>query len=78
MVSIVDVVMAFHRYGRSSFKPWLISLVMELASFSTTVDFNTKGFKSELTILDKQEMKSRFWLLVYYLLKPPMYDSYTK
>ncbi|KAI8923209.1 peroxisome membrane protein [Entophlyctis helioformis] len=71
-------VMAIKQYGISSFKPWIISLLVELFSFSTAFDLKKRTFKLSLSDLEKSEVKRRSFLFLYYLLRKPFYDSFTK
>ncbi|KAJ3146060.1 Peroxisomal membrane protein pex16 [Geranomyces michiganensis] len=66
------------RLGTMSYKPYLISLAMELYSLSTSLDLSTLGFRPSLTLLERDEYKRRFWLLLYYLLRNPFYAHWTR
>ncbi|XP_026233659.1 peroxisomal biogenesis factor 16 [Anabas testudineus] len=58
--------------GKQSWKPWLISGVLELSSFAVLQD--TK-FKNRW---ERAEMRRRTFLLLYYLLRSPFYDKYSE
>lgn len=58
--------------GKKSWKPWLISGVLELSSFAVLSD--TK-FQNRW---EKAEMRRRAFLLFYYLLRSPFYDKYSE
>ena len=70
------IVMTLRRYGLKSWKPWLISLGLELASLSSARPLH--GDAPVLTSLEKEEVKKRQRMLSYYLLKSPFYDAFTK
>ena len=69
---------AVRRYGYKSYKPWILSLVLELLSFSSAFSLGSFTFNSSLTELEKKEMKRRVFLFVYYILRNPFYDQFTK
>lgn len=58
--------------GRKSWKPWLLSVFLELSSFAVLNDakFQTRW--------ERAEMKRRSFLLLYYLLRSPFYDKYSE
>ncbi|KAJ8340525.1 hypothetical protein SKAU_G00351580 [Synaphobranchus kaupii] len=58
--------------GRKSWKPWLISGLLEVTSFSLMSE--TKS----LNRLERAEMRRRAFLLLYYLLRSPFYDRYSE
>ncbi|KAJ8413111.1 hypothetical protein AAFF_G00106930 [Aldrovandia affinis] len=58
--------------GRKSWKPWVISGLLEVASF---------GLMSETKSLNRREraeMRRRAFLLFYYLLRSPFYDRFSE
>ncbi|XP_062861194.1 peroxisomal biogenesis factor 16 [Trichomycterus rosablanca] len=59
--------------GKRSWKPWLISGILEITSFSLLSD-TTKT----LNRCEKAEMRRRAFLLLYYLLRSPFYDRYSE
>ncbi|KAL7878344.1 hypothetical protein AOLI_G00093180 [Acnodon oligacanthus] len=59
--------------GRRSWKPWLISGLLEITSFSLLSD-TTKPLNRR----EKAEMRRRAFLLLYYLLRSPFYDRYSE
>ncbi|KAJ3012129.1 Peroxisomal membrane protein pex16 [Thoreauomyces humboldtii] len=71
-------VLALRKLGPASYKPYLISLTMELLSLATSLDPSTLGFRPNLTLLERDEFKRRFWLLLYYLLRNPFYTRWTR
>ncbi|XP_018618927.2 peroxisomal biogenesis factor 16 [Scleropages formosus] len=58
--------------GRQSWKPWLISGILEVTSFGLMND--TKSLNRR----EKAEMRRRAFLLLYYLLRSPFYDRYSE
>ncbi|KAI8820131.1 peroxisome membrane protein [Fimicolochytrium jonesii] len=71
-------VLALRRYGPSSYKPYLLSLTMEVLSLTASLSPSTLGFRRDLTILEREQYKRRYWLLLYYLLRNPFYEQWTK
>ncbi|KAG5457826.1 MAG: peroxisome membrane protein [Olpidium bornovanus] len=70
--------LAVCRYGTASWRPWLLSLVFE--SWSRTLHawgLGTKG-KERMTTLEKDEMKRRKWAYLWYLLRNPFYEKFTR
>nr|XP_046253181.1 peroxisomal biogenesis factor 16 [Scatophagus argus] len=58
--------------GKQSWKPWLVSGVLELSSFAVLSE--TK-FQNRW---ERAEMRRRTFLLLYYLLRSPFYDKYSE
>ncbi|KAM7405644.1 hypothetical protein PAMP_000078 [Pampus punctatissimus] len=58
--------------GKQSWKPWLVSGVLELTSFAVLSD---KTFQNRW---ERAEMRRRTFLLLYYLLRSPFYDKYSE
>ncbi|XP_034039231.1 peroxisomal biogenesis factor 16 isoform X3 [Thalassophryne amazonica] len=58
--------------GKQSWKPWIISGVLEVSSFAVLRD--TK-FQNRW---ERVEMRRRAFLLLYYLLRSPFYDTYSE
>uniref|UniRef100_A0A3Q3IMK3 Peroxisomal membrane protein PEX16 n=1 Tax=Monopterus albus TaxID=43700 RepID=A0A3Q3IMK3_MONAL len=58
--------------GKQSWKPWLISGVLELSSFAVLRDAK---FQNRW---ERAEMRRRAFLLLYYLLRSPFYDKYSE
>ncbi|KAG0053097.1 Peroxisomal membrane protein pex16 [Gryganskiella cystojenkinii] len=77
-------VLAMRKYGQKSWYPWLLSLSIELASrvslktFLSNRSGGPAGRGSSGTALEKDEMKRRLWLMLYYVLRSPFYDRFTK
>ncbi|XP_070758466.1 peroxisomal biogenesis factor 16 [Enoplosus armatus] len=58
--------------GKQSWKPWLVSGVLELSSFAV---LSERTFQNRW---EKAEMRRRTFLLLYYLLRSPFYDKYSE
>uniref|UniRef100_A0A8C1MNH7 Peroxisomal membrane protein PEX16 n=1 Tax=Cyprinus carpio TaxID=7962 RepID=A0A8C1MNH7_CYPCA len=58
--------------GKRSWKPWIISGLLEITSFSLLSDIKT------LNRRERAEMRRRAFLLLYYLLRSPFYDRYSE
>lgn len=58
--------------GKQSWKPWLISGVLELSSFAVLSD---RKFQNRW---EKAEMRRRTFVLLYYLLRSPFYDKFSE
>ncbi|KAG0291140.1 Peroxisomal membrane protein pex16 [Dissophora globulifera] len=74
-------VLAMRKYGQKSWYPWFISLALELVSRTSIKHFlgsrgGARGGSG--TPLEKDELKRRLWLLLYYVLRSPFYDRFTK
>uniref|UniRef100_A0A4W4G6E8 Peroxisomal membrane protein PEX16 n=1 Tax=Electrophorus electricus TaxID=8005 RepID=A0A4W4G6E8_ELEEL len=61
------------QFGRRSWKPWLISGLLEVTSYSLLND-SMKGLNRR----ERAEMRRRAFLLLYYLLRSPFYDTYSE
>ncbi|XP_051953346.1 peroxisomal membrane protein PEX16 [Xyrauchen texanus] len=57
---------------KHSWKPWIISGLLEITSFSLLSDTKT------LNRRERAEMRRRAFLLLYYLLRSPFYDRYSE
>ncbi|KAF9996040.1 Peroxisomal membrane protein pex16 [Modicella reniformis] len=73
-------VLAMRKYGQKSWYPWFLSLAIELTSRTSIKHAltNHSGRCPSGTPLEKDEMKRRLWLLLYYVLRSPFYDRFTK
>jgi peroxin-16 len=60
-------------FGEQSWKPWLLSFFADVASLSIHTQCNPR-----FTALEKSEISRRFVLMLFYLLRSPFYDRYTK
>lgn len=64
-------VMLIINCGRKSWRPWLISLIIELFSFQMSFSSSQKP----LNETELEEMKRRKMLFLYYLVRAPFYDN---
>ncbi|KAG0004153.1 Peroxisomal membrane protein pex16 [Entomortierella chlamydospora] len=75
-------VLAMRKYGQRSWYPWFLSLAIELVSRTSIKHCLAAraagGRGASGTPLEKDEMKRRLWLLLYYVLRSPFYDQFTK
>ncbi|KAF9208459.1 Peroxisomal membrane protein pex16 [Haplosporangium sp. Z 27] len=76
----VIYVLAMRKYGQKSWYPWFLSLAIELVSRSSIKHYlsGRGGRGGSGTPLEKDELKRRLWLLLYYVLRSPFYTQYTK
>ncbi|XP_051919965.1 peroxisomal biogenesis factor 16 isoform X1 [Hippocampus zosterae] len=58
--------------GKQSWKPWLISAGLELSSFAV---LHERIFDNRW---EREEMRRRTFLLLYYLVRSPFYDRYSE
>ncbi|XP_062243764.1 peroxisomal biogenesis factor 16 [Platichthys flesus] len=58
--------------GKQSWKPWIVSGVLELSSFAV---LNESRFENRW---ERVEMRRRTFLLLYYLLRSPFYDKFSE
>ncbi|XP_041835330.1 peroxisomal biogenesis factor 16 [Melanotaenia boesemani] len=58
--------------GKQSWKPWLISGLLEMSSFAV---LHEAKFQNRW---ERAEMRRRAFLLLYYLLRSPFYDRYSE
>lgn len=58
--------------GKQSWKPWLVSGVLELSSFAVLSETKFQNG------WERSEMRRRTFLLLYYLLRSPFYDKYSE
>ncbi|KAK9696803.1 hypothetical protein K7432_012270 [Basidiobolus ranarum] len=67
------------KYGNQSWKPWVLSLLLEYASQNSTQHhWDTHGGKRATSSLEQEEHKRRQWLMLFYLLRNPFYEKFTK
>ncbi|KAF9427425.1 Peroxisomal membrane protein pex16 [Entomortierella beljakovae] len=78
----VIYVLAMRKYGQKSWYPWLLSLAIELVSRTSIKNYIAAraggGRGSSGTVLEKDELKRRLWLLLFYVLRSPFYTQFTK
>ncbi|KAF0022361.1 hypothetical protein F2P81_025397 [Scophthalmus maximus] len=66
-----NVLLCLGLCGKRSWKPWLVSGVLELSSVATLSD---SRFQSDW---ERAELRRRSFLLLYYLLRSPFYDQFS-
>lgn len=71
----VVYIILLRKYGKQSWKPWLVSLMLESFSYTLSTDI---VFNTQLTKLEQKEYKRRLYLLKYYLIRKPLFDDITK
>ncbi|XP_043371556.1 peroxisomal biogenesis factor 16 isoform X1 [Dermochelys coriacea] len=59
-------------WGQRSWKPWLLSGILDIASLSLLSDMK------DLNKRERLELRRRTILLLYYLLRSPFYDRYSE
>ncbi|XP_051885062.1 peroxisomal biogenesis factor 16 [Pristis pectinata] len=59
-------------WGRRSWKPWLVSAILDIASLSLLKDAKA------MTAEERAELRRRTFMLLYYLLRSPFYDRYSE
>ncbi|KAJ2081778.1 hypothetical protein H4R24_002104 [Coemansia sp. RSA 988] len=72
-------VIGIRKMGRGDWRPWALSLLIELASrqmVRTDLHAGKKG-QPEHTI-EREELSRRKWLFLYYLLRSPFFDRFTE
>ena len=76
-------------FGQKSWKPWLISLAIDIFKYDVTMDTSCikcchgcslQSFRhvNKLTKLERSEVLRRRLTLLLYLLRSPFYDAVTK
>lgn len=70
--------LCLRRWGKMSYKPWILSIFTELICYSNHYDDKSFKLKSSLSVLEKEEVKRRRFHFLYYLLRDPFYSQYTK
>ncbi|KAG2175709.1 hypothetical protein INT43_001356 [Umbelopsis isabellina] len=74
-------VLAIFKYGRYSWRPWLISMIVESASQAAITRSFTSPYgstKSTMTALEKAELSRRFNQMWYNVLRGQFYERYTR
>ncbi|XP_072448025.1 peroxisomal biogenesis factor 16 isoform X2 [Chiloscyllium punctatum] len=59
-------------WGQKSWKPWLLSGIVDIASLSLMRD------PKDMRQTERAELRRRTFLLLYYLLRSPFYDRYSE
>lgn len=76
-----SAVLAIFKYGRYSWRPWLISMIVESASQAAITRSFTSPYgstKSTMTALEKAELSRRFNQMWYNVLRGQFYERYTR
>ncbi|KAL3842483.1 hypothetical protein ACJMK2_020490 [Sinanodonta woodiana] len=63
---------SMYLFGNNGWKPWLLAAGMDVSSMCLM------GDTGDLTAKEKAELKRRTLMLLYYLLRSPFYDKYSK
>ncbi|CAG8534310.1 28455_t:CDS:2 [Racocetra persica] len=74
-------VIALQKYGNKSWRPWLLSLIIELSTIILTNSFYKKhipGGYRWLSTLEKEERKRRIKQFFFYILRGPFYEHLTR
>ncbi|POI22936.1 hypothetical protein CIB84_013316 [Bambusicola thoracicus] len=66
------LVLSLGVWGQRSWKPWLLSAVLDISSLSLLSDLK------DLNRRERAELRRRTILLLYYLLRSPFYDRYSE
>ncbi|KAJ2724270.1 hypothetical protein GGI07_002043 [Coemansia sp. Benny D115] len=75
----VVYVLAMRQVGRRDWRPWALSLLIELASRQMVrTDLHGGKRDSGDCTVEKDELGRRKWLLLYYLLRSPFFDRFTE
>ncbi|PVU88638.1 hypothetical protein BB559_005485 [Furculomyces boomerangus] len=82
----VIYILLLQKLGKKSWKPWIVSLIIEISSRKlisadfeskeTQIKTNSTGMFSWNRTLEAEEQSRRLTLFVYYLLRSPMLDKY--
>ncbi|KAJ2958055.1 hypothetical protein NQZ79_g6289 [Umbelopsis isabellina] len=71
-------VVAVRKYGFQSWKAWLLSLSVDLLSRGMLGNHYAHRKEGSMTALEADEYGRRAFLLLYYLLRGPFYQHFTK
>src|SRR6266542_4819815 len=77
----IVVVLALQKYGNRSWKPWTLSIFIELlarALFNYFYKKKIPGGCRWLSTLEKEEQKRRVRLFFFYILRGPFYEQVTR
>jgi hypothetical protein len=70
-------VLALRKWGKTDWKPWMLSLAVELTALAGSIRFKQEDnmeYADDATPVEKQEWKRRKMMLLYYLLRNPAYE----
>ncbi|KAI9283560.1 peroxisome membrane protein [Umbelopsis sp. AD052] len=71
-------VLAVRKFGSQSWKAWIMSLVVDLTSRGLMHSAFSSRKDGQMTPLEADEYGRRAYLLLYYLLRGPFYEHFTK
>ncbi|KAJ1727441.1 hypothetical protein LPJ61_004567 [Coemansia biformis] len=72
-------VMGMRKLGTKDWRPWALSLLIELASRQMIrSDLHAKGTAMPEHTVERDELARRKWLFLYYLLRSPFFDRFTE
>ena len=77
ILDVVHSVVAIRKYGLTSYRPYLISLVLDFLAYQMR-KYHFNPSRKTQTQLEKNETSRRGFLLLYYILRGPFYQQYTK
>ncbi|XP_043371558.1 peroxisomal biogenesis factor 16 isoform X5 [Dermochelys coriacea] len=72
VVRSLESMLSLGIWGQRSWKPWLLSGILDIASLSLLSDMK------DLNKRERLELRRRTILLLYYLLRSPFYDRYSE
>ncbi|KAJ7403134.1 Peroxisomal membrane protein PEX16 [Pitangus sulphuratus] len=72
VVRSLQSILSLGVWGQRSWKPWLLSAVLDISSLSLLSDLK------DLNRRERAELRRRTVLLLYYLLRSPFYDRYSE
>lgn len=70
--------LSVYRFGDNTWKPWALSLMIDLISLHLHKISETSGDFVKLSPKQQLQISRRYFSLLLYLLKSPFYDKYTK
>ncbi|KAJ2006382.1 hypothetical protein GGI04_001900 [Coemansia thaxteri] len=71
-------VIGIRKMGKGDWRPWALSLLIELASRQMVrTDLHADKNSAERTV-ERDELSRRKWLFLYYLLRSPFFDRFTE
>ncbi|KAJ2556573.1 hypothetical protein EV175_001918 [Coemansia sp. RSA 1933] len=72
-------VLGIRRLGRTDWKPWALSLLVELVSRQMVrTDLHASDRDALERTVERDELSRRKWLFLYYLLRSPFLDRFTE
>ncbi|KAJ2852255.1 hypothetical protein IWW36_000397 [Coemansia brasiliensis] len=71
-------VLGIRKLGKRDWRPWALSLLIELVSRQMVRTDLHAGKDTEEHTLEREELSRRKWLFLYYLLRSPFYDRFTE